>query len=63
MMDCGERLNGIKSISVMTGNRPSDVKNSLADIHKAKRYIGYEPLVEFREGLRRTINWYQTNNG
>ncbi len=36
--------------------RPGDVRDSLADISKAKRLLGYNPAVNFREGLARTID-------
>jgi len=36
-------------------SRTGDVRNSLADISKAKRYIGYEPVVAIDEGLKQTI--------
>jgi nucleoside-diphosphate-sugar epimerase len=39
--------------------RPGDIKHSFADISKAKQGIKFEPLVDFREGLERTIRWYQ----
>ncbi len=39
--------------------RVGDVRNSLADIHKAKQLIGYTPRVRFEEGLRRTVAWYK----
>jgi nucleoside-diphosphate-sugar epimerase len=35
--------------------RAGDVRDSLADVRAAKTLIGYEPLVRFPEGLRRTI--------
>ncbi len=38
--------------------RPGDVRDSQADISKAKRLLGYEPIVSFEEGLSRTIAWY-----
>jgi len=41
--------------------RPGDVRHSLADISEARRILGYEPLVGFEEGLRRTIEWYREN--
>jgi len=31
---------------------------SLYDISKAKKLLGYEPKIEFREGLERTVAWY-----
>lgn len=43
--------------------RAGDVKNSLADIAKAKRYIGYVPHVHFNEGLRKTIIWFRKHDG
>jgi UDP-N-acetylglucosamine 4-epimerase len=39
--------------------RKGDVKHSLADISKAKKLLGYDPVVSVREGLKRTFNWYQ----
>ncbi len=35
--------------------RPGDVHDSLADIRKAKRLLGYEPSVHFAEGLEHTV--------
>ncbi len=40
--------------------RPGDVKHSLADISKAKNYLGYEPEVTVKEGLERVIEWYRS---
>jgi UDP-glucose 4-epimerase len=41
-------------------NRSGDIRDSLADIRLAGELIGYKPIVEFREGLRRTVEWYRT---
>jgi UDP-glucose 4-epimerase len=40
--------------------RAGDIKDSLADIRLAGELIGYAPQVDFREGLRRTVEWYRT---
>jgi UDP-glucose 4-epimerase len=40
--------------------RAGDIKHSLADINLAARHLGYAPSVDFREGLRRTVDWYKT---
>ena len=40
--------------------RAGDVRDSLADIGLARRVLGYEPLVSFEEGLRRTVDWYRS---
>jgi UDP-N-acetylglucosamine/UDP-N-acetyl-alpha-D-glucosaminouronate 4-epimerase len=39
--------------------RAGDVRDSQADISKAKRLLGYQPIVPFEEGLERTIEWYR----
>lgn len=41
--------------------RKGDVQDSLADISKARAYLGYEPTVQMREGLRITLNWFKQN--
>jgi nucleoside-diphosphate-sugar epimerase len=41
--------------------RRGDIKHSLADISLAKRHLGYEPLIDFEEGLRKTFEWYTAN--
>jgi dTDP-glucose 4,6-dehydratase len=32
------------------------------DASKAKRELGWEPQVNFRDGLRQTIDWYLANS-
>jgi UDP-glucose 4-epimerase len=43
--------------------RPGDVRDSQADIGKAQRLLGYQPLVSFEEGLGRTVAWYRQMAG
>jgi UDP-N-acetylglucosamine/UDP-N-acetyl-alpha-D-glucosaminouronate 4-epimerase len=40
--------------------RTGDVRDSQADIGKAKQILGYAPVVTFEEGLRRTVEWYRS---
>ena len=42
-------------------NRAGDIRDSLADISKARRLLEYDPRVPIREGLRRTLAWFQEN--
>ena len=44
---------------VYTDPRPGDVKHSLADIGRARELLGYEPAVDFNEGLRRSIEYFK----
>ena len=39
--------------------RTGDVKDSQADITKARTLLGYEPSVELEEGLRHTFDWFR----
>jgi nucleoside-diphosphate-sugar epimerase len=39
--------------------RPGDVRDSQADIEKARRLLGYQPSVSFDEGLKKTVEWYR----
>ena len=39
--------------------RPGDVKHSLADLTRARENLGYEPVVDLREGLTRTVEHYR----
>jgi len=39
--------------------RPDDVRHSLADISAARQGIGYEPVVDFRQGVARTVAWFR----
>ncbi len=38
--------------------RPGDIAHSLADVGKARRLLGYEPVVRVKEGLARAAAWY-----
>ena len=42
-------------------SRAGDVRFSQADIGKAKRLLGYRPLLRVGEGLARAIDWYVAN--
>ncbi len=53
-------LVGARVEPVYTDPRPGDVRDSQADIRKAKTLLGYEPIVSFEDGLARTIEWYRT---
>jgi UDP-glucose 4-epimerase len=44
---------------VFAPQRPGDVPHSQADISLARERLGYEPRIDFREGIRRTIAWFR----
>jgi nucleoside-diphosphate-sugar epimerase len=59
----------IKEIKSLTGTgdvevqyqptRSGDVRDSLADIQRARELLGFEPRVGLREGLQLTIDWWK----
>lgn len=70
---CGERVSlnaalriagellGIQPDVEYRESRSGDVRDSLADISKAKRLLGYTPQVKFDQGLERTLNALRSN--
>jgi nucleoside-diphosphate-sugar epimerase len=55
-----KRLIGYRGEVVYGPERAGDVKHSLADLSRAEKHLGYKPRVDFEEGLRRTIEWYRS---
>ena len=54
------RIVGSSLHPVYESPRAGDVRDSQADITKARRLLSYVPLVDLEEGLRRTIEWCQS---
>lgn len=46
---------------IYTDPRPGDIKHSLADITLAGKLISYKPIVPFKQGLEKAIDWYREN--
>ena len=67
---CGSRTSLLEIIAELEGmfgrelprrhgpRRVGDVPHTLADISGAKRDFGYQPAVDFHEGLRRTVEFF-----
>jgi len=53
------RIVGTSLQAIYAKERPGDVKDSQADISKAKELLGYVPTVGLEEGLRHTLAWCQ----
>jgi nucleoside-diphosphate-sugar epimerase len=59
IIDTINRLLGKKIRPIYEPVRPGDVKHSLADITVAKKLLGFKPVVLFKEGLAKAIEWYR----
>ena len=57
--DILRELTGFNGEPAYAESRAGDIRDSLADIQLAGELLGYKPLVDFREGLRRTVEWYR----
>lgn len=57
-----KKLTGFKGELKYGPERAGDVKHSLADLTASQKHLGYKPKVNFEEGLRRTIEWYKTQD-
>jgi len=55
-------LTGYKGDVKYEPERSGDIKHSLADISQAQIHLGYKVLVDFEEGLSRTVEWYKTQS-
>ena len=54
------RVLGTKIEPIFAAARAGDVRDSLADITAARETLGYEPTIDFDEGLRRSIEYYRS---
>ena len=51
-------LLGVQTQAIYREPRAGDVRDSQADISRAKALTGYVPIVDLREGLERTLAWF-----
>jgi UDP-glucose 4-epimerase len=54
------RIVGTQVQAVYEAPRAGDVRDSQADISKARRLLGYQPIVSLEDGLQQTLDWFHT---
>lgn len=54
-----KKLSGNKINPVFSPPRKGDIKDSLAEISKARDLLDYKPIIHFHEGLQTTFNWFK----
>ena len=52
---------GKKAIIERLPEQPGDVKQTFANIQKARNEINYNPKIEFNKGIELFIDWYKSN--
>jgi UDP-glucose 4-epimerase len=60
LVDMLNEVLGTAIAPVFLEPRVGDIKHSRANIDKARQVMGYEPQVNFIDGLARTATWYRT---
>lgn len=64
VLDMVEALNktlGTDIAPTFLPERTGDIKHSGASIQQAQDVIGFQPIVDFEEGLSKTVAWYREN--
>lgn len=56
-----ENATGKKAIIEHKDFRQGDIRDSLADISKAKKFLGYAPKVDFNQGIKETVASFLAN--
>jgi nucleoside-diphosphate-sugar epimerase len=57
-----EKVTGRTAKAKYAPARPGDIRDSQADITRARDVLGYNPLVGFEEGLKHTWEWFRSLN-
>jgi len=60
--ELAEKINSILGTKIKpfyANPRPGDIKHSYADISQAQQALDYNPLVNFEEGIKYTIEWFR----
>jgi len=56
-----EEMIGKKAIIQNFSRHPADMLANHANVEKAEKLLGWKPRVSLKEGVRRTIEWYEEN--
>jgi UDP-glucuronate 4-epimerase len=56
-----EKYTKKKALIKRLPDQPGDVPYTCANVSKAERLLGYSSSVPFEEGIKRTVEWYETS--
>jgi nucleoside-diphosphate-sugar epimerase len=59
LLDILKDIIGSKVSPVYQEPRKGDIRHSLADIQKGKKFLNYCPIVEIGDGLKKTVGYFQ----
>ena len=49
----------IKPRFIYKPKRAGDVRHTLADVTLAKKFLGYKPLINFEDGMKKTVEYFR----
>ena len=58
LLDVLSRILGVQAKPQHTEPRPGDIRSSRADVTAARTALAFEAQVDFEEGLRRAVDWF-----
>ena len=56
-----EEMIGKPALRQYVPAHPADVYSNVADVSKARQMLGWQPQIGLEEGVRRLVDWYQSN--
>lgn len=56
-----KKLTGSTAEPTHRADRPGDIRDSLADISKAKKLLTYDPQYKIEAGLKATLDWFNSS--
>lgn len=59
MIDTIAQALGVTPRVERAGRQPGDVRLTSADLARARRVLGYQPVTSFPEGVRRFVEWFR----
>ena len=59
LYDVLKKVAGSNVDAVHRAERPGDIRDSLADISSARKYLNYDPQVKMVDGLKITMDWFK----
>ena len=54
-------LTGYKGSLIWDASKPNGQPRRALDVNRARNYFGFQAKMDFREGLKKTVEWYRAN--
>lgn len=58
LLGCVAKAHGVEAAPKLFPARPGELERSCLDASRAKKELGWEPRIDFAEGIERTCRWF-----